>query len=181
MQQGMIFGGFGFGKFRQTRKAKREGIAGRVVIGLVFTLTFSFATPAWSGGEFSPKFSTAKIRVGSKELVVEVAKTHEEASYGLMYRKHLKENEGMLFIFADEEPLSFWMKNTFVDLSIAFFDKQFVLIEIKDMKSVKSEMQVQFDSHTSVKPAQYALEMRLGWFKKNNIKVGDKLNIFSKN
>lgn len=124
-----------------------------------------------------PIFSKQRIQVGSKTISVEVAKTPEETAYGLMFKRKLGENEGMLFIFSKEQPLSFWMKNTFVDLSIAYFDAHHTLIEIIDMKAAQSELQSHFESYPSSKPAQYALEMNKGWFKKNNIKTGDKLKI----
>lgn len=124
-----------------------------------------------------PLFSKKKIQVGNKIINVEVAKTPEESAYGLMFKRKLGENDGMLFIFSSEQPLSFWMKNTFVDLSIAYFDTRLTLIEIIDMKAAQSELQSHFDSYPSSKPAQYALEMNKGWFKKNNVKTGDKLKL----
>ncbi len=127
-----------------------------------------------------PHFEKLMIQVGKKKVTVEVADTPEKSSFGLMHRRTLGENDGMLFIFQSEEPLSFWMKNTFVDLSIAFFDEKKSLVNFQDMKAATSEMQTQFETYKSSKPAQYALEMRLGWFKKNHIKVGDKLILFTK-
>lgn len=138
---------------------------------LLFLLPLSlFANPR-------PLFSKKKIQVGSKIVTVEVAKTSEEASYGLMFKRQLGVNDGMLFVFSQPQPLSFWMKNTFVDLSIAYFDENKILLEIIDMKAAQSELQNHFDSYPSSKPAQYALEMNKGWFKNNNIKKGDKLKL----
>lgn len=127
-----------------------------------------------------PNFEKVKIKIGSKNLEVELADTPEKNSFGLMYQKSLKENDGMLFVFQREQILSFWMKNTFVDLSLAYIDSNFRVIDFHDMKASKSEMQTDFTTYQSRNPAQYALEMRLGWFKKNGIKVGDKLIIFIK-
>lgn len=120
-------------------------------------------------------FSAEQIQIGRKIIRVEIADSDEERARGLMYRRGLNENEGMLFVFPREQRLSFWMKNTFIDLSIAFFSKEKQLIEIQEMKAAKSEMQTYFESYISARPAQYALEMRRGWFSKNGIKVGDKL------
>ena len=127
-----------------------------------------------------PLFLKQKISIGSKNLIVEVADTPEKLAYGLMYKKSIEENEGMLFIFDSEEIRSFWMKNTFVDLSIGFISKEKELTEIKNMSAAKSEMQNHFENYESLKPAQYALEMRLGWFEKNHIKVHDKFKLFIK-
>lgn len=149
------------------------------LITIIYIVIFSFSN---SMGEpkSAPKFSKQEIQVGKIKLKVEIADTPEKSAYGLMYRKSLGENEGMLFIFNESKPLSFWMKNTFVDLSIGYFDENKKLIEVLDMKAASSELQTHFESYQSTNPAQYALEMRLGWFKKNQIKVGDKLIIITK-
>lgn len=139
---------------------------------LVFLSNFSLAV--------APKFDKSWIEIGGKKLEVEIADSQEKAAYGLMYRRSLKENEGMLFVFPSPQPLSFWMKNTFVDLSVAYFSESKILSEIIDMKAAKSEMQSHFETYPSSELAQYALEMRLGWFTKNKIKVGDKLKILTK-
>lgn len=146
-----------------------------------FTLLLFFVIKSeWSYCQNRPHFEKQLIQIGRKKVVVEIADTPTKTSYGLMHRRVLSDNEGMLFVFSVEEPLSFWMKNTFVDLTIAFFDKEKSIINFHDMKATKSELQTQFETYKSLRPAQYALEMRLGWFKRNNIKVGDKLILFSK-
>jgi len=82
-------------------------------------------------------FPTKKIKVGSKTLVVEVASTGEQQERGLMFRNSLGENDGMLFIFNNEETRFFWMKNTLIDLSIGYFNKNGTLIDIQEMTSGK--------------------------------------------
>ena len=104
---------------------------------------------------------------------MEVAKTLEERAYGLMGRKDLGKNEGMLFIFETEEYHGFWMKDTYVPLSIAFIDKAGRIVKITDMKPRTLE------SHIPPQPILYALEMKKGWFSNNGIKVGDVMR-FSK-
>jgi uncharacterized membrane protein (UPF0127 family) len=148
-----------------------------------FILVFSAGGPSIGKSQLqSPtvSFEKQQIRLGKKTILVEVADTPEKSARGLMYRKNIGSNEGMLFVFPSEQLLSFWMKNTFVDLSIGYFSGRRILIEIKNMKAAKSEMQTHFETYESSQPAQYALEMRLGWFEKNNIKVGDKLELFIK-
>lgn len=130
--------------------------------------------------EVRPNFKKQKIQIGTKTLFVEVAKTPAESAYGFMFKKSLRPNEGMLFIFESERPLSFWMKNTFVDLSIAYIDAKKTIIDLQDMDAAQSELQSHFPSYPSAKPAQYALEMKRGWFKANNVKLGDKLILFDK-
>ena len=82
----------------------------------------------------------------------------------------------MLFIFPDEQPRSFWMKNTFVPLSIGYFNAKKELIDMIDMEPAQSEMQNQFPTYASKGPAQYALEVPKGWFLKNKIKIGQKFS-----
>lgn len=105
-------------------------------------------------------------------LSVEIADTEEKQQQGLMFRTSLKKNEGMLFIFSNERTLSFWMKNTFVDLDIGFFNKQKVLVDIQSMTAMKSVMDKNLPSYPSRKPALYALEVPKGWFQKNKITLG---------
>jgi uncharacterized membrane protein (UPF0127 family) len=107
------------------------------------------------------------LYVHHKEIWVEVAKTPEERNRGLMGRKYLGQDEGMLFIFEAEDYHSFWMKNTLIPLSIAFIDRDGRIVWMTDMKPLT------LDSHVPPKPVLYALEMNKGWFSKNGIKTGD--------
>lgn len=107
------------------------------------------------------------IYIKNKEIWVEVAKTPEQRAKGLMWRKNLGKDEGMLFIFDEEDYHSFWMKNTYIQLSIAFIDKNCKIVEIKDMEPLSLK------SYTPTTPILYALEMPKGWFYKNRIRKGD--------
>lgn len=122
-------------------------------------------------------FSTQKLKLGTQTLKVEIADTQELSSRGLMFRHKLPENQGMLFIFEGEQPRSFWMKNTFIPLSIGFFNSKKVLVDIQDMEPAKSEMDQNPKSYLSRSPAQYALEVNQGWFQKNKIKLGDRFEL----
>lgn len=136
----------------------------------------------------------------NKTLQLEIAKTEDEKKFGLMNRRHLEENQGMLFIYDSEKILSFWMFNTFIDLSIAFINCKYEIVDIKDMKSFGELMDknrpvqhindlslyplddpiINFFSMTatkSKKPACMAIEANIGWFDKNQIKIGDKVII----
>jgi len=107
------------------------------------------------------------LYIKGREIRVEVAKTPEERARGLMWRKHLGRDEGMLFIFENEDYHGFWMKDTLIPLSIAFIDKEGRIVKIAEMKPLTLE------SHTPPKPVLYALEMNKGWFSTQGIKVGD--------
>ncbi len=128
-------------------------------------------------GKFN--FRKEKILVGKNEISVEIADTPELGARGLMFREKLAANEGMLFEFPDERPLAFWMKNTFIDLDIGYFDKNQKLIEVLAMKAT-SKAQLDHPSYPSQKPAKYALEMNVGWFAKNKVKEGDTFKFLSR-
>lgn len=136
-----------------------------VVLGLSFSLLV----------EARPTFNKKTIHLKNKILTVEVAENDEQRSFGLMQKEKLNKNEGMLFIFDEEAPRSFWMKNTYLDLSIAFFDKNKVIVDIQNMPA-STMVQSEFPTYESAKPAKYALEMNKDWFKTNKIKIGDKFS-----
>lgn len=140
---------------------------------LILSLLFSFQVFATV-----PKvtFTKQQVQIGAKKITVEIAKSREQLEHGLMFREKMTTDSGMLFIFPDEQPLSFWMKNTYIDLTIAYIGKDKKIIDIIDMKAT-SALQTSFPSYPSSKPAMYALEMNQGWFTKNRIKIGDLLKL----
>ncbi|NWF94345.1 MAG: DUF192 domain-containing protein [Syntrophaceae bacterium] len=107
------------------------------------------------------------LYIKGKEIWVEVAKTPEEQIRGLMGRRHLDKDGGMLFVFEKEDYHAFWMKDTPIGLSIAFVDREGRIIGIRDMEPLTLE------THVPPQPILYALEMRKGWFSANGIRVGD--------
>ena len=109
------------------------------------------------------------LTVNKQTLTAEVAANDNTRTIGLMHRRMLPENRGMLFVFPYSMPLSFWMMNTFIPLSIAYLDEGGVIINITDMKPQTT------DPHPSSRPARYALEMNQGWFAKRGIKAGAKV------
>ncbi len=117
-------------------------------------------------------FKKQTIWVDSKKILVEIADTEAKHARGLMNRTKLKVNEGMLFVFADDDYRSFWMKNTLINLSIGYFNKNKKLIDIQEMTAVTSVMQSEIPTYPSKGLASYALEMSEGWFKKNKISEG---------
>ncbi len=107
-----------------------------------------------------------QLYIGSVVLTVEIASTSDSRSRGLMYRETLNWNNGMLFVYKREHVMEFWMRNTYVDLDIGFFDKNRVLKVIKTMKRL-DETPV-----SSEVPVMYALEVSKGWFKSHGIVPG---------
>jgi uncharacterized membrane protein (UPF0127 family) len=107
------------------------------------------------------------ITVGGKSIQVEIAADPESQARGLMYRRELDEDSGMLFVFPDARERSFWMRNTYIPLSIAYIDEYRRIISISDMRPLDET------SIPSRGAAKYALEMNRGWFRRNGISVGD--------
>src|SRR3970040_543934 len=110
-------------------------------------------------------------------LTVEIAKTTETRSDGLMLRKSLPENAGMLFVFEEDARWGFWMKNTLIPLSIGFIDKNWRLIEIKDMPIVADPANGPFPIYESSAPYRYALEVNQGFFQRKGITPGARLEL----
>ena len=118
-----------------------------------------------------PTYPKRKLQLGKKTVTVEVADTDELRSHGLMFRKKLATDQGMLFIFDENQRLTFWMKNTLIPLSIGFFDENKILVDVKEMvPAIAGEARPK--TYASEKPARYALEMPAGWFSKNGIRPG---------
>lgn len=113
------------------------------------------------------------LKVGSHTVQIELACTAEEQQLGLMHRDKLPQHQGMLFVFDRERPLSFWMKNTRIPLSIAYINASGVIVDVQDMQP--------FDEtpHPTAQPAQYALEMNQGWFAGRGIQVGERIQLDS--
>jgi uncharacterized membrane protein (UPF0127 family) len=101
----------------------------------------------------------------------EIARTPEEKGKGLMYRRKLPDGNGMLFVFEMDQVVSFWMKNTYIPLSIAYITNEGRIIEIKDMYPRNEE------SVTSSRSVRYALEVPQGWFSRVGVREGDRVVI----
>ena len=110
-----------------------------------------------------------QLSAGMHLIRAEVAADMATRSRGLMFRKSLAPNAGMVFIFDEASQHCMWMKNTYVALSVAFLDQSGTIINIEDM-APQTE-----DTHCARKPARYALEMERGWFAARGIKPGTKL------
>jgi uncharacterized membrane protein (UPF0127 family) len=129
--------------------------------------------------ERCPLFQKQRLELGNQTLTVEIAKSEEEISRGLGGRDRLADGKGMLFIYDDEDFRNFWMKNAFMHLSIGFFDAQKILVDMQDMEADDPRKERRLPMYSSRRPAQFALEVPLGWFVKNRIKIGDKFKILS--
>jgi len=112
---------------------------------------------------------TARIAVGGHALRVEVVATDADRQKGLMFRKSLGRNDGMLFVFDEPAYHSMWMKNTFIPLSVAFVDAKGEILNILDLEPHSPETRM------SAGPASYAIETNRGWFAERGLKAGDRV------
>ena len=137
--------------------------------------SFFFFLTVLSGCSALEKFEKREIAIegngGRIILMAEIARTQAQRQQGLMYRKELKDGEGMLFIFEKDEALSFWMKNTLVPLSIAYIASDGRMLEIYNMEPGN------LDPVRSNRSVRYALEVPQGWFGRAGLAAGDKLDL----
>jgi uncharacterized membrane protein (UPF0127 family) len=112
------------------------------------------------------RFPMRTIQVGELGMRVEIADDGAKRAQGLMNRDTLPADEGMLFVYPDEAPRSFWMKNTRIPLSIAYIDRQGRIVSVHDMRPLSTR------GTPSDGPAMYALEVNQGWFAQHQIGPG---------
>lgn len=106
-----------------------------------------------------------------QELLIEIADNTFEYQTGLMYRKHMADNRGMLFIFEDSRVRSFYMKNTYISLDIIYLNTENTIINI-----VKNAKPLNESSLPSNAPAKYVLEINAGLSDKWQLIPGDKIS-----
>jgi len=113
-----------------------------------------------------PMLGTAWVIFGNDTVIAEVARSDAERAQGLMYREEVPDGTGMLFVFPGVATRSFWMQNTYVALDIAYMDAGMRILNIEALEPLNTT------SVPSVGPAQYALEVRQGWFAEHGIEAG---------
>ncbi len=101
---------------------------------------------------------------------IEIADTPEKRTMGMMYRNSLEENQGMLFVFPQEDYQSFWMKNTPVPLDMIFVGAKNEIVTIHENTTPYSPQ-----SYSSTKPAQFVVEVNAGFVEKHGIAIGDRI------
>ena len=115
------------------------------------------------------------VVLGGKTFSVEIADSSEEHQLGLMFRDSMPADHGMIFIFPDEAPRSFWMKNTRIPLDIMYFDRDLRMVSISaDTPPCRV---ARCPSYPSVAPAKYVLELNGGSAAALGVGVGDKLTL----
>jgi len=135
------------------------------LVALIFAVTTPLA---------AAELATTPLTIGTHKITAEVATTPAQMQTGLMNRFSLKPDHGMLFAYERPEPLSFWMRNTYIALSIAFIGADGTILNIEDMQPQTD------DPHWSKGAAQYALEMKKGWFAERGIVAGNRVEGLNK-
>jgi uncharacterized membrane protein (UPF0127 family) len=130
----------------------------RIAVGL-FVLT------AAAGSTAAP-LPTKDLNIGIHLIHAEIAASDADRSLGLMYRRELPPNHGMLFIFEAPDRHCMWMKNTLLPLSVAFLDERGAVINVEDMQAQT------LNTHCAAQLAWYALEMPLHWFQQRGVRSG---------
>ncbi len=113
--------------------------------------------------------SVTTLSMNNHHVVVEVCATEESRRRGLMWRKQLNWDKGMLFVYKNSAVRHFWMKNTFIELDMAFIDRFMVIRTIHSVKTTNTTSPL-FSSEV---PVQYVLEVNRGWFDLHGITAGD--------
>jgi uncharacterized protein len=129
--------------------------------------TFVLPVPAQEAQVNLPR---VKLAAGMHQIDAQVARTPDQRTVGLMFRREMPQHEGMLFVFEQPSVQCFWMRNTLLPLSAAFIEDNGTVVNVEDMKPQSLE------SHCSLKPVRYVLEMNQGWFARKGIKPGSKLD-----
>ena len=159
-----------------------------LIVLLLIPLFFLGACQTGSGGGSSPVAAQAveqaqnlpfePAQLGSHSLKLMIARTYEEKRVGLMFRQQLAPDEGMLFVYDEAVPMSFWMKNTRLALDIVFFSPDLIVTEdIQGMVPGYGVPEYQLPHYSTQGLAQYALELASGTVARLNIRPGDRLKI----
>lgn len=114
---------------------------------------------------------TTQMAVGNAQFILEIANDPREREIGLMKRDSMPADHGMIFVFPDEQPRKFWMKNTRFDLDILYVDS------IGKVDSIKRMLAYDLKGAPSDGPAKYAIELHAGTAEKIGVKPGDRLDI----
>ena len=119
-------------------------------------------------GRTDPLF-TFPLEIRGHALRVEVASTEAERRLGLMHRRSLGEDQGMVFTYDKPSPQAMWMRNTLIPLSVAFVGADGRILNIEDMQPLTE------DAHASRGNAAWSIETNRGWFRKRGIRPGDRV------
>jgi uncharacterized membrane protein (UPF0127 family) len=129
-----------------------------------------FALQSFAQEAAQPRLPTVRLGAGMHAITAEVASSPIQQATGLMHRREMAQHEGMLFVYEEPGVHCFYMRNTVLPLSVAFIGDDGTIVHVEDMQPLTLE------SHCPPRPVRFVLEMNQGWFKKRNVKPGDRLS-----
>jgi uncharacterized membrane protein (UPF0127 family) len=127
---------------------------------------FCLILAAFAAAPASAQMPLMELNAGFYRIEAEVAADQENRMLGLMHRRSMPANHGMLFVFTQADRHCMWMRNTLLPLSVAFLDEEGKILNIEDMQPQTE------NNHCAARPARFALEMNLGWFSSKGLKPG---------
>ncbi|MDZ4102996.1 MAG: DUF192 domain-containing protein [Hydrogenophaga sp.] len=136
----------------------------------LLSLLILLTTAAWSQDSPQLQLPRVTLSAGMHLINAQVAANPQQRAVGLMFRKDMPVNEGMLFAFEQASEQCFWMKNTLIPLTAAFVADDGTIVNLADMQPQS------LASHCSIKPVRFVLEMNQGWFDKRGLKAGSRLS-----
>ncbi len=154
---------------RRNARLRSSHPLARLLAGAGLAAFAAAAAPAFAQPAPQPRLPAVRLQAGMHIVLAEVADTPRAREIGLMMRERLGPNEGMLFVFEQQQAYCFWMRNTLVPLSIAFLDDDGRIVNVEDM-APRTEA-----SHCAKRPVRFALEMEQGWFARRALGPGAQL------
>ncbi len=148
----------------------RASLLRAAIAVLVLALIFPRPLPLEPADAPQSGLPLTKLQAGSHLITAQLALTPRQQQKGLMFRRSMRVDEGMLFVFQEAAIKCFWMMNTYLPLTLAFIEQDGSIVSLHDMHPRS------FRSNCSTRPVRYVLEMNQGWFAERGVKVGARLS-----
>lgn len=145
--------------------------------GLAVALGCSGCAPSAAVAAAPVATSGPTVSLQGHRFTVEIANTTAEREHGLMDRASMPADHGMLFVFPNAEPRTFWMKDTLIPLDMLFFDNAQRLVKV--LQNVPPCRADPCPTYASMAPARYVLELNAGTAAKLGLRKGDLITFFS--
>lgn len=145
-----------------------------IVLGIAIAAFIYSSIPKVSNVKVGPQFTKEGELTISRDsesiatIDIEIADNRDDITQGLMYRRSMEEDQGMLFLMEREEPQSFWMLNTYIPLDIIFIDAEHKIVNVAANTTPLST-----DPVPSTGPAKYVLEVNAGYGQRKGLQPGD--------
>ena len=140
------------------------------LIRISIACAIGLCSPVFAQDAAQAELPRTPLTVGFYQIDAEVALSEQQHTVGLMHRRSMPQQAGMLFVFQSPSTQCFWMKNTLIPLTAAFIADDGTVVNLADMQPQTTT------SHCSIKPVRYVLEMNQGWFVKKGLKAGVRLS-----